>query len=77
MTWDNQFDPYDQLLRLRADCEQLHKNDLQIAQAHNRSQQDLAQLAEQVRNIATIQTQLMIKLTECIEAVRALERKSQ
>jgi DNA-binding protein H-NS len=69
----NNYDPYEEIERIKAEVMMLRSNDTQIALAHNNTLQQVNQLAQQLRTVAEIQSQIATRQANIIHAIHQIE----
>lgn len=69
----NNYDPLEELERIKAEVMMLRSNDTQIALAHNNTLQQVNQLAQQLRTVAEIQSQIATRQANIIHAIYQIE----
>ena len=71
--FEHNYDPYEEMERIKAEIMMLRNNDTQIALAHNNTLEQVNQLAQQLRTVAQIQTQIATRQANIIHAIHEME----
>ena len=69
----NDFNPYDLLHAIAEQCDTLHRNNIELAKAHNKQAKALEELSRQHRELVDATTQTRQELIHCKHLLRKHE----